>query len=80
MAEIRYEIVKKIAVLSENSRGWTKELNLVRWNDREPKYDVREWSPEHDKMGKGITLTHDELQLLSDGFLDYAESEELPDA
>jgi hypothetical protein len=64
MAEIKYEITKHIGVLSESAKGWTKELNLVSWNDREPKYDIREWSPEHEKMGKGITLTEDELSAL----------------
>ncbi len=64
MAEIKYEITKHIGVLSESAKGWTKELNLVSWNDREPKYDIREWSPEHDKMGKGVTLTAEEIGLL----------------
>ena len=64
MAEIKYEITKHIGVLSESARGWTKELNLVSWNDREPKYDIRDWSPEHDKMGKGVTLTEDEINKL----------------
>ena len=64
MAEINYEITKHIGILSESPKGWTKELNLVSWNDREPKYDIREWSPEHDKMGKGITLTEDEINAL----------------
>ena len=61
MAELKYEIVRNIGVLSENAKGWTKELNLVSWNDREPKYGIREWSPEHDKMGKGVTLSEDEF-------------------
>jgi len=61
MAEIKYEITKNIGALSENNKGWIKELNLVSWNDREPKYDIRDWSPEHDKMAKGITLNHDEM-------------------
>lgn len=61
MAEIKYEITKNIGALSENAKGWVKELNLVSWNDRAPKYDIREWSPEHDKMGKGVTLTQEEL-------------------
>lgn len=61
MAEIKYEITKNIGALSENNKGWIKELNLVSWNDRAPKYDIRDWSPEHDKMGKGITLSQDEL-------------------
>ena len=57
MGDLTYEIEKKIAVLSTNSKGWQKELNLVSWNNRPAKYDLREWSPEHDKMGKGVTLT-----------------------
>lgn len=64
MVEIKYEVVEKIAVLSESSKGWTKELNLISWNDRDPKYDIREWSPDHAKMGKGITLSDEEVRLL----------------
>ena len=64
MADIKFEITKHIGVLSENAKGWTKELNLVSWNDREPKYDIREWSPEHDKMGKGVTLSEEEVAKL----------------
>ena len=66
MGELTYEIEKKIAVLSTNSKGWQKELNLVSWNNRPAKYDLREWSPEHDKMGKGVTLTEEEFQALKD--------------
>ena len=66
MGDLTYEIEKKIAVLSTNSKGWQKELNLVSWNNRPAKYDLREWSPEHDKMGKGVTLTEDEFQALKD--------------
>ena len=64
MADIKYEITKEIAVLSENASGWTKELNLVSWNDKPSKYDLRDWSPEHEKMGKGITLSMDEMKEL----------------
>lgn len=66
MAELKYEIVKNLGVLSQSPSGWTKELNLVSWNDREPKYDIREWAPEHKKMGKGVTMTGDEVILLRD--------------
>ncbi|WP_019228284.1 YdbC family protein [Sedimentibacter sp. B4] len=66
MAEFKYEIVEEIAVISESSRGWSKELNLISWNERSPKYDLREWSPEHEKMGKGITLSAEELKILRD--------------
>ena len=64
MAEIKYEVTKHIGVLSEGSKGWQKELNLVSWNDREPKYDIRDWSPEREKMGKGVTLSNDEVTKL----------------
>ncbi|WP_284035623.1 PC4/YdbC family ssDNA-binding protein [Neobacillus sp. 114] len=66
MAEIQYEIVQTIAVLSESAKGWKKELNLVSWNGREPKYDIRDWSENHEKMGKGVTLSKDELEKLKD--------------
>jgi len=65
-AEFKYEIVEKIALLSESSKGWTKELNLISWNDRDPKYDIREWSPDGEKMGKGITLSDEEVAVLKD--------------
>lgn len=64
MAEIKYEITKELGVLSESAKGWTKELNMVSWNDRDPKFDIREWAPEHEKMGKGVTLTEDEAKAL----------------
>jgi len=64
MAELKYEITKHIGVLSENSKGWTKELNMVSWNDREPKYDIRSWAPDHSRMGKGISLTEEEMERL----------------
>ncbi len=66
MAELKYEITESIGVLSENAKGWTKELNMVSWNEYEPKYDIREWSPDHSRMGKGVTLTADELANLKD--------------
>lgn len=66
MADIKYNIIKEIGVLSENAKGWTKELNLISWNDGEPKYDIRDWSPEHEKMGKGTTMTKDEVKKLKE--------------
>ncbi|MDD2494351.1 MAG: YdbC family protein [Tissierellia bacterium] len=66
MADIKYEITEELSVLSESSRGWTKEINLVSWNDREPKFDIREWSPEHERMGKGVTLSKEEAKILRD--------------
>ena len=64
--EIKFEIQKEIGVLSESAKGWTKELNLVSWNDSDPKYDLRDWAPDHEKMGKGVTLTEDELKKLKE--------------
>lgn len=66
MAEIKFEIVDTFGALSETGRGWKKELNLVSWSGNEPKYDLREWAPEKDKMGKGVTLTKAELKALKD--------------
>ena len=64
MLEIKFEIKENIGTLSESAKGWTKELNLVSWNGATPKYDLRDWAPEHEKMGKGITLNADEVQEL----------------
>lgn len=66
MADIKYEIVEEIGVLSENAKGWRKELNLISWNDAAPKYDIRDWSPNHEKMSKGITLTKEEIEKLKE--------------
>lgn len=66
MAEIKFEIKETIGVLSESAKGWKKELNLISWNDKQPKYDIREWDPEHEKMGKGLTLSVEELKKLRD--------------
>ena len=64
MSDITFEIVEEIGVLSENSKGWRKELNRVSWNGGEAKIDLRDWSPDHEKMGKGITLTDEEAKQL----------------
>jgi len=74
MSEIKFEIVKKIGVLSKSASGWEKQLNLMRWNDRDPKYDIREWSPDGEKMGKGVTLSKEELLALK-GLLEKLEPE-----
>jgi hypothetical protein len=66
MADIKYEIVKKIGIVSKAGSGWTKELNLISWNDREAKYDLRDWSADGSKMGKGVTLSKEELVALRD--------------
>ena len=64
MVNIKYEIEKELGYISESAKGWKKELNLISWNGKEAKYDLRDWAPEHEKMGKGITLTIDELKEL----------------
>ena len=66
MADIKFEIKKSIGVISESAKGWTKELNLVSWNGAAPKYDIRDWDPEHEKMGKGVTLTEEEMMKLKE--------------
>ncbi|PFU64049.1 hypothetical protein COK90_08830 [Priestia megaterium] len=66
MAEIKFEIKETFGTLSQSSKGWNKELTLISWNGKEPKYDLRDWAPEHEKMGKGVTLTADELKKLRD--------------
>ena len=62
--EIKYEIIEEIGVLSENAKGWRKELNKISWNGAAPKYDIRDWAPNHEKMGKGCTLTEEEAKAL----------------
>ena len=63
---IKFEIQENYLVFSKNNKGWTKELNLVSWNDRDPKFDIREWDENHEKMSKGITLTEEEILKLKD--------------
>jgi hypothetical protein len=76
MSELKYEIIKTLGVLSEGSRGWQKEINLVSWNGRNPKLDVRDWSPDHQRMGKGLTFTREELKKLRD-FINSIDLDEL---
>ena len=64
MKDIQYEIVKEIAVLSTSDSGYTKEINLISWNGKEPKYDIRSFSPNREKCGKGVTLTEAEAEKL----------------
>lgn len=68
MPEFSYEIKKHIGVISEGSGGWTRELNLISWNGKEPKFDIRDWGPEHEKMGKGITLSAKDVKALQELF------------
>lgn len=64
MANITFEICRSFGTITANSSGWTKELNLVSWNGAAPKIDIRDWSPEHDKMGREVTLTPKETEEL----------------
>lgn len=64
MQDIKFEIKEELGTLSESPKGWTKEVNLISWNGAAPKYDIRDWAPDHEKMGKGITLTKEEVQEL----------------
>lgn len=62
--QITFEIVEKIGVITEYPTGWNREINIVSWNGNEPKYDIREWSPDHEKMSRGITLKEEELRTI----------------
>jgi len=64
MTDVKFDLQQTIACLSEERSGWVKEINLVAWNGNEPKYDIRSWSADHTKMGKGVTLTKEELITL----------------
>ncbi|WP_252225806.1 PC4/YdbC family ssDNA-binding protein [Clostridium sp. ZBS2] len=66
MADIKYEIKEEVGVVSESPKGWTKELNFISWNGKEAKYDLRDWAPKHEKMGKGATLSKEELIKLKE--------------
>ncbi len=64
--DFKFEIINELGVVSEGNKGWRKELNRISWNGREPKYDIRDWAPDHEKMGKGVTLTEQELRKLKE--------------
>ena len=66
MSDFKFEIIQNLAVLSEGTKGWQKELNKVSWNERSPKLDIRDWGPNHEKMGKGITLNNEEIMKLKE--------------
>ena len=68
MADIKFEIVEELGVISKGNKGWCREVNLVSWNGLEPKYDIRDWSEGHEKIGKGITLSTDEVKTLREIF------------
>ena len=64
MADFKYEIINEIGIISESKKGWKKEVNRISWSGNEPKYDIRDWSENHERMGKGINLTEEELRTL----------------
>ena len=66
MAEIKFEITDNIGIISETPKGWTKELNMVAWNNFAAKNDIRERDPDHQKMGKGLTFNKEEIKNLRD--------------
>lgn len=72
---VTFEIVKNIAVLRTSPAGWTRELNIVKWGDREPAFDVRDWNPDHTKMGKGLAFSEEELRTLCTAFITHIENE-----
>lgn len=72
IADIKFEIIEHIGVISESAKGWTRELNIISWNDKEPKYDLRDWAPNKEKMGKGITLSKEEINSLKQLLIELA--------
>ena len=71
MAEIKSEVVKEIGILSTSKSNWNREVNIIRWNDGKPKLDIRDWAQEHERAGKGITLTAEEVAVLKELLADY---------
>ncbi len=64
MNDIKFEITAHLGVLTEYPSGWKKELNIVKWGDRQPVFDIRDWDEEHLRMSRGITLTEEEARKL----------------
>ena len=75
MAEIKYEIVKSLGVLSESGNGWRKEVNIISWNGRKPKLDIRDWDETHERMKKGVTLHADDVETLKSILEDFDTTE-----
>ncbi len=73
--EIKFEIVKSIGVLATNKSGWNREANIVKWNDGKAKLDIRDWGPDHEKTGKGITLNREEVAVLKSLLEDFDTSD-----
>ncbi|MEA4923703.1 MAG: PC4/YdbC family ssDNA-binding protein [Syntrophomonadaceae bacterium] len=66
MSDFKFNVIKNLGVLSEGSKGWRKEFNLVSWNGHEAKFDIRDWGPNYEKVGKGVTLNQNELKHLQE--------------
>ncbi len=73
MSDLKFEIKRNIGIIGESTKGWKKEVNIVSWNDRKPKLDIRDWDENHEKMGKGLTLTKDEAAKLVELLSAYLE-------
>lgn len=71
MNEFKFEIIKALGVLSEGTKGWQKEINMVSWNERKPKLDIRDWGPNHEKIGKGVSLNQEKLMKLKEILVDW---------
>lgn len=64
MSDLKFVITKNLGIIGEGTKGWKKEVNIISWNDRKPKLDIRDWDETHEKMGKGVTLSREELEEL----------------
>ena len=76
MADIKFDIIEKLGIIGEGSKGWSKEVNIISWNRRKAKVDIRDWDENNEKMGKGLTLTKEELKTLK-GLLNSLDIDEL---
>lgn len=76
MADIKFDIIEKLGTIGEGFKGWSKEVNIISWNGRKPKIDIRDWDENNEKMGKGLTLTKEELKTLK-GLLNSLDIDEL---
>lgn len=63
--EVNFTIHQVLGVLSESSDGWKKEATITSWNGGPPKVDIRNWSPDHERMTRGLTLFEDEAEKLA---------------
>lgn len=76
MTDLKFEIKKSLGIIGEGTKGWKKEVNMVSWNDRKPKLDIRDWDETHEKMGKGVTLSKEEVEELKK-LIEILDMEEL---